>query len=129
VVNHNDQDRLRRIVERLDRLIDVPTEVLAGIVKRDGLCLWAVPEGDPPELTGRDTPDRELASWLCAGCPVQDECLELDLRWAGPDTVGVWGALPEQDRRDLYPLWRARGHTPGRPGNGQTGRFSGGEPR
>jgi WhiB family redox-sensing transcriptional regulator len=40
---------------------------------------------------------------------VRDECLELELRTAGADTVGVWGALPEQDRRALYPHWRQRG--------------------
>ena len=28
---------------------------------------------------------------------------------AGPDTTGVWGALPEADRRALYPHWRQRG--------------------
>jgi WhiB family redox-sensing transcriptional regulator len=109
VVNEND-DRLREIAERLDRLKPVPTEVLAEIVKRDGLCFWAITEGDPPELTGSDPPDRELAAWLCAGCPVQAECLELELRCAGENTVGVWGALSEQDRRALYPLWRARSH-------------------
>lgn len=106
MVNHPEDDRLGRIVENLDRLKDVPTEVLAEIFRRDGLCLWAFPDGDPPELTGVDTPDRELAAWLCAGCPVQAECLELELRTAGENTVGVWGALPEQDRRALYPLWR-----------------------
>ena len=44
---------------------------------------------------GRDgPPDRELAARLCAGCPVV-ECLELELRIKGADTVGVWGALRE----------------------------------
>jgi WhiB family redox-sensing transcriptional regulator len=105
-----DEDRLAAIARRLDRLRDVPTDVLADIVMRNGACLWCYGEGDPPQLTGRDTPDREFAARICAGCPVQDECLELELRYAGQDTVGVWGALPEQDRRDLYPLWRARGH-------------------
>lgn len=106
--DHNEEERLRTIVEHLDWLKDVPTEVLAAIFYRDGLCLWVYPEGDPPELTGVDTPDRELAASFCAGCPVHDECLELHLRWDGPNTVGVWGALPEQDRRALYSLWRAR---------------------
>jgi WhiB family redox-sensing transcriptional regulator len=110
VVNRREDDRLRRIVEGLDRLKHVPTEVLSEIFHRDGLCLWLITEGDPPELTGEDTPDREMAARLCAGCPVQAECLELELRTAGPNTVGVWGALPQQDRRALYPLWRARGH-------------------
>jgi WhiB family redox-sensing transcriptional regulator len=94
---------------RLDRLRWVPDGVLAQIVRRDGLCLWAYPDGDPPKLTGMDTADRELAAAYCAGCPVRDECLELELRTAGERTLGVWGALPEQDRRVLYPHWRQRG--------------------
>ncbi len=103
-------DRLTEIAKRLDRLINVPTDVLADIVMQHGACVWCYGEGDPPPLTGNDTPDRELAARICAGCPVQDECLELELRWAGKDTVGVWGALSEQDRQALYPMWRTRGH-------------------
>ncbi|TCO61071.1 transcription factor WhiB [Actinocrispum wychmicini] len=53
--------------------------------------------------------DRELAARLCSGCPVQDECLELELRTAGLDTVGVWGAMSEDDRRGLYSHWCQRG--------------------
>ena len=107
---NDDDTRLAKILARLDRLINVPTDVLADIVMADGACVWCYGEGDPPPLTGQDTPDRELAARICAGCPVQDECLELELRYAGRDTVGVWGALTEDDRRALYPLWRARGH-------------------
>jgi WhiB family redox-sensing transcriptional regulator len=109
VVNHDD-DRLIEIVTRLDRLTKVPTDVLAEIVMRDGACVWCYGEGDPPPLTGNDTADRELAARICAGCPVQDQCLELELRWAGKETVGVWGALSEQDRHTLFPLWQAHGH-------------------
>jgi WhiB family redox-sensing transcriptional regulator len=87
----------------------VPRDVLAAIVMRDGQCMWAFTCGDPPELTGIDTVDRELAARLCAACPVQDECLELELRTAGEQTAGVWGALAEDDRRALYPHWRQRG--------------------
>jgi WhiB family transcriptional regulator, redox-sensing transcriptional regulator len=106
----SDNDRwLIDIAWRLDRLRWVPRAVLASIVERDGLCLWAYPLSDPPELTGTDTADRELAAQFCAGCPVQAECLEMELREAGEHTVGVWGALPEQDRRALYPHWRRRG--------------------
>jgi WhiB family redox-sensing transcriptional regulator len=102
--------QLAEILARLDRLVGVPTDVLADIVMAHGVCVWCYGDGDPPALTGDDTPDRELAARICAGCPVQDECLELELRYAGQETVGVWGALSEQDRRALYPLWRARGH-------------------
>ncbi len=71
------------IAWRLDRLRWVPSNLLGQIVMRDGMCVRAYAESDPPQLTGLDTPDRELAWRLCAGCPVQDECLELELRMAG----------------------------------------------
>lgn len=105
-----ENEHLAEIAARLDRLIDVPTDVLADLVMDNGACVWCCGDGDAPSLTGHDTPDRELAARICAGCPMQDECLELELRLAGRGTVGVWGALPEQDRRALYPLWQARGH-------------------
>ena len=107
---NRDDDRLSEIVARLDRLVHVPTDVLANIVMEHGACVWCYGEADSPPLTGEDNADREFAARICAGCPVQDECLELELRYAGRDTVGVWGALAEQDRRALYPLWRAHGH-------------------
>src|SRR5881227_1465486 len=96
------------IAARLDHLERVPTGVLLDLVTRDGLCFWAFDRADMPELSGEDSPDRELAARMCAGCPVIDECRELDLRTAGPDTVGVWGALSDTDRRALYPAWLRR---------------------
>lgn len=102
------KDRFRHIADRLDRLAPVPVDVLAELVTRDGACIEAFTAGEMPEFTGTETTDRELAARLCAGCPMQEECLELELRWSGDRTVGVWGALPEQDRRALYPHWRAR---------------------
>lgn len=101
--------RFLEIAWRLDRQRWVPRAVLGEVVLAGGACVWTYAEGEPPQLTGLDTPDRELAARMCAGCPVQDECLELELRMAGPDTAGVWGALPEDDRRALYPFWRQRG--------------------
>jgi WhiB family redox-sensing transcriptional regulator len=115
-----DDVRLIVIAWRLDRLRWVPGAVLAQAVQRDGLCLWAYPDSDPPELTGTDTADRELAARYCAGCPVRDECLELELRTAGADTVGVWGALPEQDRRALHPFWLQRGERADDPDRADT---------
>lgn len=109
MVNHDNHDQLRELAARLDRLRDVPTDVLIGIVRRGCVCPWAFALGDPPALTGgADTPDRELAALVCADCAHPDECLELDLRTVGPATVGVFGGLSETDRRALYPLWRAR---------------------
>lgn len=101
-------DWLAGIARRLDRWRSVPSDVLTNIVLRDGACVWSYASGDPPVLTGNDLTDRDLALWLCSHCPVRDACLELELRTAGAETVGVWGALNEDDRRALYPLWRQR---------------------
>jgi WhiB family transcriptional regulator, redox-sensing transcriptional regulator len=89
----------------LDELAAVPTGVLASWVTAQGRCLWETTFGEPPEWTGKDEPDRELATRLCAGCPMRAECLEFELRIAGEDTVGVWGALNEDDRRALHKVW------------------------
>jgi WhiB family transcriptional regulator, redox-sensing transcriptional regulator len=111
----DDRSRFVGIAWRLDRLRWVPRDVLAEIVTKDGLCVqpftgngWftASKQGSPIRT---DTVDREFAARLCAQCPVQDECLELELRMAGEETTGVWGALNERDRRALYPHWRQRG--------------------
>jgi WhiB family transcriptional regulator, redox-sensing transcriptional regulator len=39
---------------------------------------------------------------------VRAECLEFELHIAGEDTVGVWGALNEDDRRALHKVWACR---------------------
>jgi WhiB family transcriptional regulator, redox-sensing transcriptional regulator len=95
---------LRGRLARLRRLRHVPDDVLADRVIAEGLS-WRLFE-DEPEVTGPD-PDRELAAWLCEGCPVWDECLELDLRHSGSRPLGVFGGLNEADRRALYPHWLA----------------------
>ncbi|MEU5262431.1 WhiB family transcriptional regulator [Amycolatopsis sp. NPDC021455] len=102
------RDAYEEIADRLDRYATVPTDVLAEVVTRDGLCFWAFDRSEMPELTGVDAPDRELAAAMCAGCPVIDECLELELRSAGADTVGVWGALADTDRRAVHQVWQMR---------------------
>ncbi len=108
----NRNDWLNSVATRLDRLRHVPTDVLAEIVQRHDTCLWTDHLGEPPEVSRLCNPDRELAARLCAECPVQAECLELELRTAGAETVGVWGGMTDEDRRDLYPLWRARRDNP-----------------
>jgi WhiB family redox-sensing transcriptional regulator len=95
-------------VAELDSLAEVPSERLSRLVEAHGLCLWGITHGDPPEWTGKDTPDRELAARLCAGCPVRRECLEFELRTGGAESVGVWGGLSEDDRRALHRVWTAR---------------------
>lgn len=90
------------IAARLDRWRQVPTEVLTSVVESHGLCLWGLWPAQEPDWTS----DRELAARLCAGCPVIDQCLELDLRTAGVSTTGVWGAMPDDDRRALHRVWQ-----------------------
>ncbi|MGH3771739.1 MAG: WhiB family transcriptional regulator [Pseudonocardiaceae bacterium] len=90
----------------LDRWRQVPLDVLRDVVMRRGLCLWGLWPVDEPDWDGCASSDRCLAARLCAGCPVIDQCLELDLRIAGECTTGVWGALAEDDRRALHPVWQ-----------------------
>ena len=92
----------------LDHLADVPTVLLVNVVDRGGTCWWEVMTTDPPSVIDEVMPDRALAARLCAGCPVQRECLELELRTDGAETAGVWGGLCEIDRRALHHVWQAR---------------------
>jgi WhiB family redox-sensing transcriptional regulator len=104
VVNHDDTPDYDALAAGLDRWREVPTEVLRDVVMRRGLCLWGLWPAQEPDW---DAPsDRELAAQLCTGCPVIDQCLELDLRTAGACTTGVWGALPQDDRRALHRAWQ-----------------------
>jgi WhiB family redox-sensing transcriptional regulator len=98
---------LIRVAARLDRLRRVPLSVLAELVSRDGACMWPAATDEPP-WSSDDLSDREFANRQCGGCTVRDACLELDLRTAGADTVGVWGGLTDDDRRALHPLWKQR---------------------
>lgn len=101
---------LEQLAVSLDRYAAVPDDVLFDIVTRDGACMWPCGhELEPPWLTD-DLTDRDLAERVCSNCQVRLACLELELRTAGNNTLGVWGALSEEDRRALYPLWRARRH-------------------
>ncbi len=100
--------RYEQWAAELDDLAEVPTQVLADWVAARGRCLWETTVGEPPEWTGQDDPDRELATQLCAGCPVRAECLEFELRLGGAQTIGVWGALNAEDRRALHKVWSAR---------------------
>jgi WhiB family transcriptional regulator, redox-sensing transcriptional regulator len=97
---------LAGIARRLARLRWVPTGVLAQIVADGGACMEVSADDGPPRWLHEAGTDRELAARLCRGCPVQQECLELELRMFSDQTVGVWGALGEDDRRALVPHWR-----------------------
>lgn len=102
------RDRLRHVADRLDRFARIDTDGLASQVGRAGACLILLVTGTRSDVAGLVASDRAVAARLCAGCPVQEACLELELRWSGPVQTGVFGALPAEDRRDLYPIWRAR---------------------
>ncbi|WP_035288769.1 WhiB family transcriptional regulator [Actinokineospora spheciospongiae] len=101
-------DYIEQFAAELDPVADLPENVLWRIVVRDGACMAIYAEGQAPPFTGNESTDRELAAQVCAGCPVRAECLELEFRTAGPDGLGVWGALNEDDRRAVYPVWLAR---------------------
>ena len=84
--DHRSPDFERRAAE-LDGLAAVPTELLLDLVEQRGTCWWEVMSGDPPSIGDEAMPDRALAARMCAGCPVQRECLE-------------WSCEP--------PVWRRR---------------------
>ncbi|MGH3916377.1 MAG: WhiB family transcriptional regulator [Pseudonocardiaceae bacterium] len=91
---------------RLDRWRPVPDGALAAVVLRGGRCFWELWPDTEPDWDDCAPSDQELAARLCAGCPVIDPCLEWDLRTAGTQAFGVWGALAEDDRRALHPIWQ-----------------------
>ena len=118
-MNHDHTPNYKAMARRLDRWRPVPTEVLRDVVVRRGLCLWGLWPEEEPDWDDCAPSDRRLAAHLCAGCPVIDQCLELDLRTAGACTTGVWGATCEDDRRALHRVWRRRRHR--HQGTGQQG--------
>jgi WhiB family redox-sensing transcriptional regulator len=126
--------RLVEIADRLARLRRVPTAVLAEIVVSDGACMQLNQEActvdGPPSWLHEAGTDRDLAARLCQGCPVQDECLELELRTFGEQTVGIWGALGEDERRALLPLWQyaSAQSTPGHKQPSRPSESDGGQP-
>jgi WhiB family redox-sensing transcriptional regulator len=104
----DDNREYTAMAARLDRLQQVPTEVLNTVVVRRGLCLWGLWPEQETDWEDCAPSDRALAERLCEGCPVIDQCLELELRTAGASTTGVWDALPEDDRRALHRVWQQR---------------------
>jgi WhiB family redox-sensing transcriptional regulator len=101
--DYEDTPGYEAMAAQLDRWPQVPTDVLSAVVTRRGLGLWPAQEPDWNALS-----DRDLAAQLCTGCPVIDQCRELDLRTAGAGTTGVWGALAQDDRRALHQVWQRR---------------------
>jgi len=103
----NPDDYFEALAAELGRYALVPDDVLWEIVTRDGTCMALYRLDLEPDWTGNDRTDRALAARICAGCPVRRECLELELRTTGDHTMGVWGALPAEDVRAVYPAWLA----------------------
>jgi WhiB family redox-sensing transcriptional regulator len=104
----SDEEFFEEIAARLDDFKEVPIGTLLHLVTRDGTCMWIDVGIGKPMWTESKATDRDLAAHICAGCPVVDECLELDFRTAGTTTLGVWGALAEDDRRATYLAWLRR---------------------
>jgi len=48
--------------------------------------------------------DAKKAKAICAGCPVQAECLENALTY--PERWGIWGRLSERQRYNMRPAKR-----------------------
>jgi WhiB family transcriptional regulator, redox-sensing transcriptional regulator len=112
------QENFAQVVAGLDGLADVPDDVLFDMVTRDGACMVLSRLNIVPQWTGDDLTDRELAARICADCLVRRECLELELRTSGDQSLGVWGALPADDVRALHPMWRSRRRAHGRRSGG-----------
>jgi WhiB family redox-sensing transcriptional regulator len=104
----SDEEFFEEVTARLDDLETVPTDTLFDLVTCEGVCMWIGLSVEEPTWTGDKATDRELAAKICAGCPVADECLELEFRSTGFTTLGVWGALAEDDRRASYLAWLQR---------------------
>jgi WhiB family redox-sensing transcriptional regulator len=104
----NDEEFFEEVTARLDHSKDVPSGTLFDLVTREGACMWIDLGAEEPTRSGAKATDRELAATICAGCPVADECLELEFRTTGLTTLGVWGALAEDDRRATYLAWSQR---------------------
>jgi WhiB family redox-sensing transcriptional regulator len=105
-MTYDDDPQYAAMAARLDRLQQIPTDVLTTVVVRRGLCLWGLWPAVEPDWEDCAPSDRALAERLCEGCPVIDQCLELDLRTAATSTTGVWGGLAEDDRRALHQVWQ-----------------------
>jgi WhiB family transcriptional regulator, redox-sensing transcriptional regulator len=104
----NDEEFVKKVAARLDDLAKTPIKTLFDLATGEGACMGIQVGTEEPTWMGDKATDRELAATICAGCSVADECLELEFRTAGFTTLGVWGALAEDDRRAVYLAWLQR---------------------
>lgn len=87
----------------------LPTDLLASRLGRSGLCRGANDDRAFPDERGIPSEDAAYAQELCAGCPVQAECLEFALRTEKTGrygAFGIWGGTTPDQRRAMI---RARG--------------------
>lgn len=63
------------------------------------LCRQSYPENYFP-LDGERAQSRKYARRVCAGCPVQAECLEFALE--SDSRFGIWGGMSEAERGPLH---------------------------
>jgi WhiB family redox-sensing transcriptional regulator len=111
VGNTGNDDRLTAVAASLEWVRPASDDVLGAAVVRHGSCMDVLPDGDRPGWLFDDQTDSTVAARVCAGCPVRDECLELELRLFGAQQLGMWGGLGEDERRALHPVWaRLREH-------------------
>ena len=101
-------DVIQGVAADLDAVGDVESDVLLSRLSHDGSCMWVRTTGTEPQWTGDDATDRALAAPICAGCPVQRECLELEFRSFGYSTSSIWGPLAPDERRAVYVAWLER---------------------
>lgn len=107
-VNSSGDVSLAAIAEHLDYLRDVTDDALGRSVIGAGLCVDETADPDQPGWPLDDTVNDAVVVLICAGCPVADQCLELELRLFGAERHGLWGSLGEDGRRALHPMWAAR---------------------
>ncbi len=81
-------------------------DALGAAIRGAAACLEPQEDGQAPGWLHDEYTDPDLAVRLCAGCPVRDECTELELRLADDRAVGVWGAYGEGGRQALHRVWR-----------------------
>lgn len=95
-------------VADLDEFANIATDALEHAVSWQGTCMWLRSVGDEPAWTQDERSDRELVAAVCAACPVQRECLELEFRQTGYATVSIWGPLAADERREAFMEWAER---------------------
>jgi WhiB family transcriptional regulator, redox-sensing transcriptional regulator len=117
----NGRDDLSAVLTRLRRLRRVDDDALGAAIRGAAACLEAAADGTAPGWLHDQYADPGRAARLCAGCPVRDECIELELRLAGDRVVGLWGALGEGGRQALHHIWCAADEAAGRAPGRETG--------